>query len=158
MHYRVTNGVLIPFKIGHTITEKNTEVSYNVWIKSTFSHKIIGKDVILKIPVPPNTANVTFAKNIGGKTKWNKVQNCILWKIKKFPGASDFKLEAKARRLTGVDQAVWSRPPITADFQVGKACSGLAIRFLMVVEHKLKYETVKWVRYMTRAGQYQLRI
>lgn len=35
--------------------------------------------------------------------------------------------------------------------------SGLHVRFLKVVE-KSHYETIKWVRYMTRAGQFQIRV
>ena len=35
--------------------------------------------------------------------------------------------------------------------------SGLVVRYLKIVE-KSGYETVKWVRYMTRAGSYQIRI
>lgn len=36
--------------------------------------------------------------------------------------------------------------------------SGLQVRFLKVVEKKNSYPTVKWVRYITKNGQYQIRI
>ena len=35
--------------------------------------------------------------------------------------------------------------------------SGLHVRFLKVFE-KTAYQTTKWVRYITTAGQYQIRI
>jgi len=35
--------------------------------------------------------------------------------------------------------------------------SGLQVRFLKVFE-KSNYQTVKWVRYMTKAGSYQYRL
>ena len=35
--------------------------------------------------------------------------------------------------------------------------SGLAVRFLKIFE-KSGYQTVKWVRYITKHGQYQYRI
>ena len=35
--------------------------------------------------------------------------------------------------------------------------SGLHVRFMKVFERS-NYETVKWVRYMTRAGTYQIRL
>ena len=50
------------------------------------------------------------------------------------------------------------RPPIVMDFQVPMfAASGLHVRFLKVFE-KSNYQTIKWVRYITKAGQYQHRI
>ncbi|KAJ1718348.1 clathrin associated protein complex medium subunit, partial [Coemansia biformis] len=54
--------------------------------------------------------------------------------------------------------APWSRPPIGLDFQVLMfTASGLLVRFLKVFE-KSNYQSVKWVRYMTKAGSYQIRI
>src|SRR5438105_11141663 len=52
----------------------------------------------------------------------------------------------------------WSRPPISMDFQVLMfTSSGLLVRFLKVFE-KSNYSSVKWVRYMTKAGSYQIRV
>lgn len=38
------------------------------------------------------------------------------------------------------------------------AASGLSVRFLRVIEKKLGYTAIKWVRYLTQAGSYQYRI
>jgi AP-2 complex subunit mu-1 len=44
------------------------------------------------------------------------------------------------------------------DFQVLMfTASGLVVRFLKVFE-KSNYNAVKWVRYMTKAGSYQIRV
>jgi len=44
------------------------------------------------------------------------------------------------------------------DFQVLMfTSSGLLVRFLKVFE-KNNYQSVKWVRYMTKAGNYQIRV
>jgi AP-2 complex subunit mu-1 len=53
----------------------------------------------------------------------------------------------------------WARPPIDVDFQVLMfTASGLAVRFLKVFE-KSNYNSVKWVRYLTKAdGSYQIRV
>ncbi|KAJ2811489.1 clathrin associated protein complex medium subunit, partial [Coemansia furcata] len=52
----------------------------------------------------------------------------------------------------------WSRPPIGLDFQVLMfTASGLLVRFLKVFE-KSNYQSVKWVRYLTKAGSYEIRI
>jgi len=52
----------------------------------------------------------------------------------------------------------WHRPPISLDFQIPMfPASGLQVRFLKVFE-KSNYQTVKWVRYITKAGSYQYRL
>ena len=43
-------------------------------------------------------------------------------------------------------------------FEVPTTATGLRVRFLKVAEPKLRYDTIKWVRYMTKAGSYQIRI
>ena len=52
----------------------------------------------------------------------------------------------------------WVRPPISLDFQVLMfSSSGLVVRYLRIFE-KSNYNTIKWVRYMSKAGSYQFRI
>ena len=54
---------------------------------------------------------------------------------------------------TLADKKVWARPPISMEFQVPMfTSSGLKVRFLKVWE-KSGYPTVKWVRYLSRAGE-----
>ena len=56
-----------------------------------------------------------------------------------------------------INEKAWSRPPITVEFQVPMfTASGLHVMFLRVHERS-GYNTIKWVRYITRAGQYQIR-
>ena len=65
--------------------------------------------------------------------------------------------EVEMMATMNADKA-WSRPPIVMDFQVPMfAASGLHVRFLKVFE-KSNYQTIKWVRYITKAGSYQHRI
>ncbi|ODV59027.1 Apm4p ASCRUDRAFT_9779 [Ascoidea rubescens DSM 1968] len=51
----------------------------------------------------------------------------------------------------------WSRPPISLIFTLNSfSCSGLTVKYLKVVE-KSGYSTVKWVRYIAKAGSYEIR-
>ena len=53
---------------------------------------------------------------------------------------------------------VWSKPPISMEFQVPMlAASGLHVRFLKIHE-KSNYNTIKWVRYISKNGTYLRRI
>jgi AP-2 complex subunit mu-1 len=78
--------------------------------------------------------------------------------MKKFPGDASFILKAEVKCSAAMQEKAWARPPITMEFQVPMfTASGLHVRFLKVFEHS-NYQTIKWVRYITRAGQYQIRI
>jgi len=86
-------------------------------------------------------------------------QSAILWKIRRFPGDTEYTIRIEVELMHSMnDKKTWSRPPISMEFQVPMfTASGFHVRFLKVVE-KSNYTTVKWVRYLTKAGSYQIRI
>ena len=79
-------------------------------------------------------------------------------RISKFQGQQEYIFSAEAELTSTTVKKTWSRPPISMDFQVIMFTgSGLLVRFLKVFE-KSNYQTVKWVRYLTKAGSYQIRV
>jgi len=158
MKYRITENVNLPFKVIPVVSEHGRgRVEYEVKIKGNFSSKLFATHVIVHIPTPQNVSKCILTPGIG-KAKYNASQQAIVWKIKKFPGDASYILKGEARMLVSMEEKTWSRPPITMEFQVPMfTSSGLHVRFMKVFERS-NYETVKWVRYMTRAGQYQIRI
>jgi AP-2 complex subunit mu-1 len=82
----------------------------------------------------------------------------FFFRIPRFQGQAEFALSGEAILTSMTHKRVWSRPPISMDFQVLMfTSSGLLVRFLKVFE-KSGYQSVKWVRYMTKAGSYQIRV
>jgi len=82
----------------------------------------------------------------------------VFCRIPRFQGQSEFTLSGEAELSAMTHKKAWSRPPIAMDFQVLMfTSSGLLVRFLKVFE-KSGYQSVKWVRYMTKAGSYQIRV
>jgi AP-2 complex subunit mu-1 len=158
MKYRITENVNLPFRVIPVVSEHGRgRVEYEVKIKGNFSNKLFGTSVILKIPTPDNVSKCNLFPGIG-KAKYNASQKAIIWKIKKFPGDASYVFRGEAKMIIGMEDKPWSRPPIIMEFQVPMfTSSGLHVRFMKVFERS-NYETVKWVRYMTRAGQYQIRI
>lgn len=73
-------------------------------------------------------------------------------------GGAEATLQAEADRATTTTAKPWSRPPIEVDFQILMyTASGLLVRYLKVFERS-NYQSVKWVRYLTRAnGSYLVR-
>ena len=76
-------------------------------------------------------------------------------------GSKDATLTADVEFMDSKDRKKWTRPPISMNFEVPFAPSGLKVRYLKVFEPKLNYsdhETVKWVRYIGKSGIYETRL
>ncbi|CAN0908174.1 AP-2 complex subunit mu [Linum grandiflorum] len=158
MKYRITEGVNLPFRVLPTIKEHGrTRMEVNVKVKSVFGAKMFALGVVIKIPVPKQTAKTSFQVT-SGRAKYNASIDCLVWKIKKFPGQTEPTLSAEVELISTIaDKKSWTRPPIQMEFQVPMfTASGLRVRFLKVWE-KSGYNTVEWVRYITKAGSYEIR-
>lgn len=161
MKYRTTENVEVPFSITPIVKEHSkTRLEIKVAVKSNFRKDQFGTAVKVKIPLPKNTALVkVFAQS--GKGKYVPEEGGIVWKIRRFPGETKYILGAEVELAASVtlQKKAWSRPPISMEFQVPMfTSSGLHVRFLKVLEQRQHYQAVKWVRYLTQAGNYQYRI
>jgi AP-2 complex subunit mu-1 len=160
MRYRITDNIILPFKMMPPIVRElgRTRLEVQVTVKATFSTRLFATNVVIKIPCPPNTAN-TKLEPTAGKAKYDPETSCIVWKIRRFPGGAEYSLSGEVNLIsTTSGKNAWARPPISFDFQVPMfTASGLLVRFLKVFE-KSNYQTIKWVRYITKAGSYQNRI
>lgn len=157
MRYRATENVNLPFKVHPIVREiGTTKVEYSVAIKANYSSKLFATNVIIRIPTPLNTAS-TSERTSQGRAKYEPEHNNIVWKIARFSGQSEYVLTAEATLTAMTHQKVWSRPPLSLNFSLLMfTSSGLLVRYLKVFE-KSNYSSVKWVRYMTKAGSYEIR-
>eukprot|EP01083_Nonionella_stella_P069590 185583_1 len=158
MKYRITQNINLPFQVIPMISEMgNTRVEYEIKVKGNFSPKLSAVQVAMRIPCPKNTSKCKVKVGTG-RWKYNPEDATILWKISKFRGGASYIMRGEVTLIRQIEEESWSRPPITMDFQVPMyTSSGLHVRFLKVTE-KSNYATTKWVRYITRAGSYQIRI
>lgn len=157
MRYRSTENINLPFRVHPVVNEfGKTRVEYKVLVKANFSNKLYANNVVIKIPTPLNTAG-TSTRVTTGKAKYVPAENAIVWKISRFQGQSEYSFTGEAELTPTTTNKVWSRPPISMNFQVLMfTSSGLLVRFLKVFE-KSNYQSVKWVRYLTKAGTYQIK-
>ncbi|KAK8578104.1 hypothetical protein V6N13_046961 [Hibiscus sabdariffa] len=156
MKYRITEGVNLPFRVLPTIKELGrTRMEVNVKVKSVFGAKMFALGVVVKIPVPKQTAK-TSSRVTSGRAKYSAAIDCLVWKIRKFPGQTEPTLSAEVELIsTTAEKKPSTKPPIQMEFQVPMfTASGLRVRFLKVWE-KSGYSTVEWVRYITKAGSYE---
>eukprot|EP01117_Protostelium_nocturnum_P012200 TRINITY_DN4482_c0_g1_i1.p1 TRINITY_DN4482_c0_g1~~TRINITY_DN4482_c0_g1_i1.p1 ORF type:complete len:434 (+),score=157.58 TRINITY_DN4482_c0_g1_i1:263-1564(+) len=161
MKYRTTQNIEVPFTITPIVKEHSkTRLEVKVVVKSNFRREREGTAVKVIIPMPKNTAVCKIFVQTG-KAKYTPEVDAIVWKIRRFPGDTKFTLGAEVELSSSVSASkkAWSRPPVSMEFQVPMfTASGLHVRFLKVLEQKLNYQAVKWVRYLTQAGSYSYRI
>mmetsp|Transcript_47658 Transcript_47658/g.123579 ORF Transcript_47658/g.123579 Transcript_47658/m.123579 type:complete len:436 (-) Transcript_47658:1605-2912(-) len=159
MKYRCAENIRLPFKLHSNLKEHGrTRMDINVKVKSSFSNKLFGQSVVVKVPVPHHTSHCDIRIPIG-KAKYEADQNAIVWKVKKFGGEMEYDMQAEVTMSsTLTEKTAWSRPPIEMSFSVPMfTASGLHVRFLKVLE-KSNYQTTKWVRYDTANGAYLNRL
>lgn len=159
MRYRSTRNINLPFKLTPIVTEvSKSKVEYTIQIRGNFPPKLSANNIVIRIPVPLNCVRVDCKVGVG-KAKYLAGENVVVWKIPRLQGQSETTLTAEAILSSTTFQKAWSRPPISIDFQILMfTASGLLVRFLKVFE-KGGYQSVKWVRYLTKAnGSYLIRI
>jgi len=159
MSYRITENVECPFKIFPMVSERGrTKVDIVVKMKSVFERSVSANNVVVSIPCPKQTASATVVSISSGKAKYEPTNDALVWRIRRFPGETELVLTAEVDLVPTVSEKIWSKPPISVDFQVPMfTASGLRVRFLRVQE-KSNYKPVKWIRYLTKAGTYQHRL
>ncbi|CUM66743.1 uncharacterized protein PRCAT00004424001 [Priceomyces carsonii] len=164
MSYHCILNVHLPFKVYSQVQELGKlKISYKIRIVSSFPSKIAATNVQLKIPTPKGALK-SYSTNSGGKSKFHPEENVLIWKFNKFFGDLEHVLTAEvdfSGTKDNVDSSnsflMWSRPPIKLEFVLDMfSCSGLTVKFLRVQE-KTNYRTVKWVKYATYSGSYDIR-
>jgi AP-2 complex subunit mu-1 len=157
MKYRVTSPSQ-PFRLFPNISEEGkTKLIITLKVNAEYPENFKADFVIVKIPVPPTTASarITTSK---GRAKYEPAERALVWKLNSFVGGSEANITAVVELLPATKEKPWVRPPISMDFQVPMLSnSGVEVRFLKVYE-KSSYNTNKWVKYMAKAGEYQVKI
>lgn len=157
MRYRVTSPSQ-PFTILPNITEEGkNRLMVNIKLSATFADDKKANTVVLKIPMPPTAASVKLSVS-KGRARYEPGERSLVWKISSFQGNSEATLNGYVELLPATREKPWVKTPISLDFQIPMhSCSGVQVRFLKVYE-KSSYQTTRWVKYITKAGEYQMRL
>lgn len=157
MRYRAVENINLPFKVIPQVTEIGQHrVEYDITVKATFGNKLYASGVEIRIPTPLNTSSTTQSCS-NGRVKYDPSENQLLWKINRFAGGSEYSVHCEAQLVPSTNQRPWSRPPISMDFSLAMfTSSGIVVRYLKIFE-KSNYTAVKWVKYVVRAGSYEIR-
>ena len=156
MKYRVSSQAR-PFKLLPNIKEEGkTRLLIDMKVKADFPDDNLAQQVVIKIPMPPNsaTAKLTVSR---GRAKYEPGERAVVWRISSFQGQTECSLNGHVDLLQGTREKAWVKAPISMDFTIPMhLCSGVKVRFLKVYE-KSSYTPKKYVYYLTKNGNYQMR-
>lgn len=157
MRYRAVENINLPFRIIPQVREiGQTRVEYSVTVKALFGAKLHATDVVIRVPTPLNAAKTSQTCS-SGRVKYDPGENQIVWRVNRFPGGAEFNLTASVELAPTMTRKLWSRPPISMDFNLAMfTSSGIAVRYLKIFE-KSNYTPLKWVKYIVQAGSYEVR-
>ncbi len=158
MSYRIAEAKQ-PFKLIPTFkTDGSNRMMVHLRVKAMFQDDKKATNIVIKIPVPPNAATAKCAVT-KGRAKYEPGARALIWRISTLPGQYEVSMTSEVFTLevTKGREKKFDKPPISMDFNIPMySCSGVAVRFLKVYE-KSNYETYKWVRFFSKAGDYAVR-
>ena len=137
----------------------NTRIEYKVKAKSNYKQKSTAKNVSIYIPVPNDINNPLF-KTQNGNVSYLPSKEAIQWSLKSLPGQTEiflrFQFNVPTIRAENSDNSL--KKPIELSFEIPSfTVSGINVRYLKITE-KSGYQAFPYVKYLTKNGQYQIRM
>lgn len=160
MSYRLS-AIVKPLFSVECILENftNSKIEYAVKVKSHFKSKTNANNVEVIIPVPMD-ANAPYFKTNTGSVKYTPDQEAMVWYIKSYPGEKEYIMKARFGFPSIQDEKRdnFKKLPVQVRFEIPYfTVSGIQVRYLKV-EEKSNYHAYPWVRYISKNGQYHIRI
>ncbi|KAK4399697.1 AP-1 complex subunit mu-2 [Sesamum angolense] len=116
-------------------------------------------NVEIELPVPADATNPNVRTSMGSAA-YAPEKDALIWKIKSFPGGKEYMLRAEFRlpSIQSDESAAERKAPVRVKFEIPYfTVSGIQVRYLKIIE-KSGYQALPWVRYITMAGEYELRL
>ena len=160
MSYRLDMQLRPLISVEVTIKNKSdTHIEYSAKAKTNFKNRSVANNVSIYIPVPLDIQNATFKTSVGSVIYLSDRED-LLWNIKKFEGQTELNMvcsfQVPTVRIDDPNKHL--KRPIQVSFEIPYfTVSGLQVRYLKITE-KSNYEAVPWVRYLTKNGNYSIRI
>ncbi|BFZ53323.1 AP-1 adaptor complex mu subunit Apm1 [Savitreella phatthalungensis] len=158
MSYRLSTAVK-PLIWVETIQESHSgsRISYMIKAKAQFKRRSTANNVEVIIPVPDDADTPRFRTSVG-QVVYAPEKSAIVWKIKQFGGGREFLMRAElslpsVRSESTIDPGA-ARRPVEVKFEIPYfTTSGIQVRYLKIIESKLNYPALPWVRYITQNGE-----
>jgi AP-2 complex subunit mu-1 len=105
MQYRINENVNLPFKVTPVVQEiGDNRIEFSIKVRSVFDRTNFATNVVIKIPVPKNTANTKIFGVGTGRAKYEPEKSWVAWRIKRFPGDAEFVMTGEATLTPSKDE------------------------------------------------------
>mmetsp|Transcript_34508 Transcript_34508/g.76668 ORF Transcript_34508/g.76668 Transcript_34508/m.76668 type:complete len:426 (-) Transcript_34508:874-2151(-) len=160
MTYRLSQNIK-PLIWVECLVEKpsRSRTEYLVKARSQLKERSTATNVEIILPLPPD-ATTPMVKTTQGTAQYQPEKSSLVWTIKNFPGNKEYMLKChfSLPSVEAEDDARGKMPPIKVKFEIPYyTVSGIQVRYLKVIE-KSGYQALPWVRYITTAGNYEIRM
>jgi AP-1 complex subunit mu len=160
MTYRLSQNVK-PLIWVECVVDKHSRsrTEYLVKARSQFKERSAATNVEISLPLPPDAISPSV-RTSQGSAAYAPEKEALVWKIRNFPGGKEFLLRAKfgLPSVAAEDEQTGRMPPIRVNYEIPYfTVSGIQVRYLKVIE-KSGYQALPWVRYITTAGEYEIRL
>ncbi|KAI8475358.1 MAG: Mu1-adaptin [Monoraphidium minutum] len=136
-----------------------SRTDYIVKARSQFKERSAATNVEIILPLPPD-AIAPQSRCSQGSAAYAPERSAMVWTIKSFPGGKEYLLRVNFNlpSVEAEEEVKGRMPPIKVKFEIPYfTVSGLQVRYLKVIE-KSGYQALPWVRYITAAGNYEIRM
>ncbi|RWW28500.1 hypothetical protein BHE74_00011933 [Ensete ventricosum] len=139
-----------------------SRIEMMVKARSQFKERSTATSVEIELPVPSDATNPSIRTSMGSAA-YAPEHDALVWKIKSFPGGKEYMCRAEFTlpSITAEDAIPERKAPVRVKFEIPYfTISGiqvLLVRYLKIIE-KSGYQALPWVRYITMAGEYELRL
>lgn len=160
MNYRSLGQFDMPFRVFPFVEQKNEyKIEAIVKIRADLPKNVHGSNVLVRIPVPKTTSNVTVDFGVGSSTtyEFKPSEKIILWGIKKFLCSTEQVIRLKIALAEPLKYDPKKQiGPISMKFEIPMHnASGLQVKFLKI--EVAGQPPGKWVRYILQANSYVVR-
>ncbi|KAK0586678.1 hypothetical protein LWI29_010572 [Acer saccharum] len=160
MTYRLSTQVK-PLIWVEAQVEKHSRSRIEITVKarSQYKDRSTATNVEIELPVPADATNPNVRTSMGSAA-YAPENDALVWKIKSFPGNKEYMLRAEFSlpSITAEEPVPERKAPIRVKFEIPYfTVSGIQVRYLKIIE-KSGYHALPWVRYITKAGEYELRL
>ncbi|CAD7697980.1 unnamed protein product [Ostreobium quekettii] len=160
MSYRLSQNIKPLIWVEATVERHSrSRTEYLVKARSQFKERSVATGVQILLPLPQD-ATAPIVRTSQGTANYAPEKEALVWKIKSFPGGKEYLLRCKFSlpSVQAEEDAGGRMPPIRVQFEIPYyTVSGIQVRYLKVIE-KSGYQALPWVRYITVAGNYEIRM
>ncbi|CAA6661190.1 unnamed protein product [Spirodela intermedia] len=134
-----------------------SRIELTVKARSQFKERSTATNVEIQLPLPPDATNPNVRTSMALLLT---PRRAMPWSGRLSPFLVEYMLRAESTlpSITAEEAIPEKKAPIRVKFEIPYfTVSGIQVRYLKIIE-KSGYQALPWVRYITMAGEYELRL